>query len=106
MTTAAVITVIVVPLLGFILWWWRRKLEVPATPADVLKRYEDESRKAIANQDTDAINRIVSERLRAIGRNTSGQGDNAASKGTTSTAGWLPRAGRNDAGNVGRAGKT
>ena len=100
--TAAIITGIVVPILGFAIWYWRRKLTQVETREQILERYENEARRAVAKAGSGDVNTLLDERLRAIGRNTSGQRGVVARDGAESTAKWLPSPKGADAGDSGR----
>lgn len=65
--------VIVTAVIPLVVWLIRRRVESSDTPSDILKKYEDEARKAIAARDVVSVNALLDERLRAIGRNTVGQ---------------------------------
>lgn len=65
--------VIVTAVIPLVVWLIRRRVESSDPPADIIKKYEDEARKAIAARDVVSVNALLDERLRAIDRNTSGQ---------------------------------
>ena len=100
--TAAIITGIVVPILGFAIWYWRRKLEHVETREQILERYENEARRAVAKTGTGDVNTLLDERLRALSRNTSGQRSDVARQGAESTSERLPSSKGADAGDTGR----
>jgi hypothetical protein len=88
--TAAVVSLIAT-VIGFVVWLIKRKAANAELPGNILKKYEDEARKAIAARDSAAgVNILLSDRLRAIGRNTSGQGSGASQGGADKPEGRLP----------------
>jgi len=79
--TAAIVSLIAT-VIGFVVWYWRRKLERTETREQILERYENEARRAVAKADVGDVNALLDDRLRAIGRNTSGQGSGSIEGGT------------------------
>jgi len=71
--TGTILT-IAASVIGFAIWLWKRTLVENDTPGSIQKKYEEESRRIISHEDVSALNRSIDERLRAISRNTSGQG--------------------------------
>jgi len=55
-------------------WLVKRKAANLELPGTVLRKYEEEARKIISDRDIVRVNAVLDERLRAIGRNTGGQG--------------------------------
>ena len=102
--TAAIVSLIAT-VVGFVVWYWRRKLERTETREQILERYENEARRAVAKADAGDVNALLDDRLRAIGRNTSGQGNLLAGGGQDSSSQRLPSAKSADAGDIGRVGK-
>jgi Flp pilus assembly protein TadB len=102
--TAAVVSLIAT-VIGFVVWYWRRKLERTETREQILERYENEARRAVAKADSCDVNALLDDRLRAIGRNTSGSGNLLAGGGQGSSSQRLPSAESADAGDSGRVGK-
>ena len=102
--TAAVVSLIAT-VIGFVVWLIKRRAANAELPGTVLKKYEDEARKAIAARDSAGVNILLSDRLRAIGRNTSGQGNLLAGGGQGGSSERLPSAESADAGDSGRVGK-
>ena len=100
--TAAVVSLIAA-VFGFVVWLIKRKAANAELPGTILKKYEDEARKIIA--DGGDVNALLDDRLRAIGRNTSGQGNLLAGGGQDSSSQRLPSAESADAGDSGRLGK-
>ena len=89
---------------GFVVWLIKRKAANDELPGTILKKYEDEARKIIA--DGGDVNVALDERLRALNRNTSRQSSLMAGEGSKGTAEWIPSSESADAGDTGRAGKT
>jgi hypothetical protein len=100
--TAAVVSLIAT-VIGFVVWLIKRKAANAELPGTILKKYEDEARKIIA--DGDDVNALLDDRLRAIGRNTRGQGNLLAGGGQGGPSQRLPSAESADAGDSGRVGK-
>ena len=97
--TAAIVSLIAT-VFGFVVWLVKRKAANAELPGTILKKYEDEARKIIA--DGGDVNALLDDRLRAIGRNTVGQGSVVARDGAESTPEWLPSSKGADAGDTGR----
>ena len=102
--TAAVVSLIAT-VIGFVVWLIKRKAANAELPGTVLKKYEDEARKIIAARDVAGVNALLDDRLRAIGRNTRGQGNLLAGGGQDSSSQRLPSSQSADAGDSGRVGK-
>ena len=102
--TAAIVSLIAT-VIGFVVWYWRRKLERTETREQILERYENEARRAVAQARTGDVNILLSDRLRAISRNTRGQGNLLARGGQDSSSQRLPSSESADAGDSGRIGK-
>jgi hypothetical protein len=85
--TAAVVSLIAT-VIGFVVWLIKRKAANAELPGNILKKYEDEARKIIA--DGGDVNALLDDRLRAIGRNTRGQGSGASQGGADKPEGRLP----------------
>ena len=102
--TAAVVSLIAT-VIGFVVWYWRRKLERTETREQILERYENEARRAVAKAGTGDVNALLDDRLRAIGRNTRGQGNLLAGGGQGGPSQRLPSSESADAGDSGRVGK-
>jgi hypothetical protein len=103
--TAAIVSLLAT-VIGFVVWLIKRRAANAELPGTVLKNYEDEARKAIAARDSAAVvNALLDDRLRAIGRNTRGQGNLLAGGGQDSSSQRLPSAESADAGDFGRVGK-
>ena len=85
--TAAVVSLIAA-VFGFVVWLIKRKAANAELPGTILKKYEDEARKIIA--DGDDVNALLDDRLRAISRNTSGSGNLLAGSGQDSSSQRLP----------------
>ena len=102
--TAAVVSLIAT-VIGFVVWYWRRKLERTETREQILERYENEARRAVAKVDAGDVNALLDDRLRAIGRNTRGQGNLLAGGGQGGPSQRLPSSESADAGDSGRVGK-
>lgn len=100
--TAAIVSLIAA-VFGFVVWLIKRKAANDELPQTQLKKYEDEARKIIA--DGRDVNALLDDRLRAIGRNTSGQGNLLAGGGQDSSSQRLPSSESADAGDSGRVGK-
>jgi hypothetical protein len=100
--TAAVVSLIAT-VIGFVVWLIKRKAANAELPGTILKKYEDEARKIIA--DGGDVNALLDDRLRAIGRNTSGQGNLLAGGGQGGSSQRLPSSQSADAGDIGRVGK-
>ena len=100
--TAAIVSLIAA-VFGFVVWLIKRKAANDELPGTILKKYEDEARKIIA--DGDDVNALLDDRLRAIGRNTSGQGTLLAGSGQGGPSQRLPSSESADAGDSGRVGK-
>ena len=96
---------ILAALVPFVIWLVKRKAAHDELPATRLKRHEDEAREVIADRDVKRVNAILDQRLRAIGRNTRGQGNLLAGGGQDSPSQRLPSSESADAGDSGRAGK-
>ena len=97
--TAAIVSLIAT-VVGFVVWLIKRKAANAELPGTVLKKYEDEARKIIA--DGGDVNAVLDDRLRAIGRNTVGQGNHLAGGGQSVAPQWLPSSKGEDAGDSGR----
>jgi len=103
--TAAVVSLLAT-VIGFVVWLIKRKAANAELPGTVLKKYEEEARKAIAARDSAAVvNDLLDDRLRAIGRNTRGQGNLLAGGGPSGSSQRLPSSESADAGDSGRVGK-
>ena len=103
--TAAIVSLIAA-VFGFVVWLIKRKAANAELPQTQLKNYEDEARNAIAAKDSAAgVNILLSDRLRAIGRNIRGQGNLLARGGQNSPSQRLPSSESADAGDIGRVGK-
>ena len=100
--TAAVVSLIAT-VIGFVVWLIKRRAANAELPGTVLKKYEDQARKIIA--DGGDVNALLDDRLRAIGRNTSGQGNILAGGGPSGSSQRLPSSESADAGDSGRIGK-
>ena len=100
--TAAIVSLIAA-VFGFVVWLIKRKAANDELPGTILKKYEDEARKIIA--DGDDVNALLDDRLRAIGRNTRGQGNLLAGSGQGGPSQRLPSSESADAGDSGRVGK-
>ena len=100
--TAAVVSLIAT-VIGFVVWLIKRKAANAELPGNILKKYEDEARKIIA--DGGDLNSLLDDRLRAIGRNIRGQGNLLAGGGQGGPSQRLPSAESADAGDSGRVGK-
>ena len=97
--TAAIVSLIAT-VVGFVVWLIKRKAANAELPGTVLKKYEDEARKIIA--DGGDVNAVLDDRLRAIGRNTVGQGNHLAGCGQSIAPKWLPSSQGENAGDYGR----
>ena len=100
--TAAIVSLLAT-VIGFVVWLIKRKAANAELPGTILNKYEDEARKIIA--DGDDVNALLDDRLRAIGRNTSGQGNLLAGGGQDSSSQRLPSSESADARDIGRVGK-
>lgn len=100
--TAAVVSLIAT-VIGFVVWLIKRRAANAELPLTVLKKYEDQARKIIA--DGGDVNALLDDRLRAIGRNTRGQGNLLAGGGPSGSSQRLPSAESADAGDSRRVGK-
>ena len=78
--TTAIISGIVVPILGFALWYWRRKLEIPQTPAQQNEKLRKELHNAIGSGSNRSINDYFDKRLHEIQDSRLGQRDSANPK--------------------------
>ena len=90
--TAAIVSLIAT-VIGFVVWLIKRKAANAELPGTILKKYEDEARKAIAARDVLLVNALLDERLRAIDRLTSGQGSGVSKAEPAKPEGGLPRPG-------------
>jgi len=102
--TAAIVSLIAA-VFGFVVWLIKRKAANDELPGTVLRKYEDEARKIIAARDVAGVNALLDDRLRAIGRHSSGQGNILAGGGPSGSSQRLPSAESADAGDSGRLGK-
>ena len=100
--TAAIVSLIAA-VFGFVVWLIKRRAANDELPQTQLKKYEEEARNIIANGGD--LNGLLDDRLRAVGRNTSGQGNLLAGGGQGGPSQRLPSAESADAGDIGRAGK-
>ena len=97
--TAAVVSLIAT-VVGFVVWLIKRRAANDELPQTQLKKYEEEARNIIANGGD--LNGLLDDRLRALSRNSVGQGSVVARDGAESTPEWLPSSKGADAGDTGR----
>lgn len=97
--TAAVVSLIAT-VIGFVVWLIKRKAANAELPQTQLKKYEEEARNIIANSGD--LNGLLDDRLRALSRNSVGQGSVVARAGAESTSERLPSSQGADAGDSGR----